>query len=116
MAVVRLPFGDITWNRNCCAPDLIRQAIDFPLRKTVGHLVDFCDHIHGLLPNDEIFEMLSHIVRIAGRRIFWVLVTEYWILLPTMPYMHDIPILHDVVFPLQTEGPFRSRIRFRTGL
>lgn len=63
MAIVRLPFGGVAWNGNCCPADLIGEAVDFPLRKAVGQLIDFRDHVHGLLPHDEILEMLSHIVR-----------------------------------------------------
>lgn len=60
MAVVRLSLGDVTRNRDRCAADLIGKAIYLPFRKGIGQLVDFCDQIHCLLPNHEIFEMLRH--------------------------------------------------------
>ena len=62
MAVVRLSLGDIAWNRHCGATNLIGEAVDFSLREVVGCLVSFRHQVHGLLPNHEILEVLSHIV------------------------------------------------------
>lgn len=60
MTMVRLPLGDVARNRNRRSPDLIGQTVDLPLRKTVCQFVNLSDHVHGLLPDHEIFEMLSH--------------------------------------------------------
>src|SRR5450755_715999 len=75
MAIMCLSFCDIARNRNRCTSYLISKAVDLLLRKAVGKFIDFRNHIHGFLPHHEIFEMLSH-----RRTVFWVLVTEYWVL------------------------------------
>src|SRR3981081_1632886 len=108
---MRLSLGDIAWNRNGRAADLVGKTVDLVLGKTVGQFVDLRNHVHGLLPNHEIFEMLSHIVR-PRVPVLWVPGTEYWVLLTTMPDMHYVSILHNVVFAFQPQRAFGSGIRF----
>src|SRR5450755_596018 len=58
VAAVPLPLGGIARNGNRCAADLVGETVNLTLRETVGQLVSFRDQIHGLLPRDQILEML----------------------------------------------------------
>src|SRR5580700_4751519 len=57
---VRLPFRNVTRERDGCTPHLIGQTVSLSLGKSLSSIVEGGHQIHRFPPSDQVFVMLCH--------------------------------------------------------